>query len=98
MKEMDYEVKQIRDGVQPRPYADHVWEWDIITDKPYDEVLEYCRKNLKSAEREEKDYWVRRRDNSHTFDEDMDVICGGFYKLAKTENGYNYKVVNEYID
>lgn len=98
MKEMDYEVKQIRYGVQPRPYADHVWEWDIITDKPYDEVLEYCKTNLRPAQREEKKYWEEYRDNSKSFDEHMKIICGGFYTLTKTKDGYNYKVVNEYID
>lgn len=98
MKEMDYEVKQIRYGVQPRPYADHVWEWDIITNKPYDEVLEYCRKNLKPAEREEKDYWKEYRDKSKGFEEHMEIVCGGFYTLTKTEGGYNYKVTREYID
>ena len=34
-------ITQIKNGMQPRPYADHVWEWDIITDKPKDEVLAY---------------------------------------------------------
>lgn len=97
MKEQDFEVKQIRNGKQPRPYADHVWEWDITTDKPYDEVLEYCRANLEKAEREEKEYWKERR-GAPGFEATMKVICGGYYTLTKTGNGYNYKVVNEYID
>ncbi len=97
MKEMDYEVKQIRYGVQPRPYADHVWEWDITTDKPYEEVLEFCRANLKKAEREEKEYWKEIRSDLG-FEKHMEVVCGGYYTLTKIEGGFKYKVTREYID
>ena len=91
-------VKQIKNGIQPRPYADHVWEWDIETDKLKDEVLAYCKQNLRSAQREESDYWKDYRDRSKSFDEHMEIVCGGYYSLVKTDGGYKYKVVQEYID
>ena len=91
-------ITQIKNGMQPRPYADHVWEWDIITDKPKDEVLAYCQQNLRSARREEADYWEGYRDRSKSFDEHMEIVCGGYYSLTKIDGGYKYKVVQEFID
>lgn len=36
-------IKQTLLGAQAHPYADHVWCWDIDTDNPREEVLEYCK-------------------------------------------------------
>ena len=93
----DYEVIQVRNGMQTKKYGDHIWAWDIITDNPYEEVLKYCQENLKKAEREEQEYWKERR-ASMSFEKTMELVCGGYYKLTKINNGYQYKVVNEYID
>lgn len=91
-------IVQIKDGTQPRPYADHIWEWDIATDEAKEEVLNYCRKNLRDARREESDYWKDYRDNTKSFDEKMEVVCGGYYSLKQTDTGYRYRVTQEYID
>ena len=90
------EVRQLKNGAQPRPYADHVWEWEVITDKSEAEVLDYCRKNLKDAKRDAATYLKDYRTKS--FDALMDVVCGGYYEIFKTEGGYKYRVVQEYID
>ena len=91
-------ITQIKNGMQPRPYADHVWEWEIITDELPTAVLTYCQKNLRSAVREEKEYWKDYRDNSKSFNEHMAVVCGGYYTFSKITGGYKYRVVQEYID
>ena len=91
-------ITQIKNGMQPRPYADHVWEWDIITDKPEAEVLYYCRRELKNAARDETTYWKEYRDRAKSFDEHMEVVCGGYFNLNKIEGGYKYRVTQEYID
>ena len=91
-------ITQIKNGVQPRPYADHVWEWDIITEKSASEVLVYCLEHLRCAEREEKLYWSEYRDHSKTFDQHMEIVCGGYYSLTRIAGGWKYKVVQEYID
>lgn len=91
-------ITQIKNGVQQRRYADHVWLWRIETDKPREEVLEYCRKNLRRAALEKAEYWKRYRDPALSFDEHMEVVCGGYWSLTKTEDDYEYEVVQEYID
>ena len=95
---MSKEIKQVKNGRQPRPYADHVWEWLIITNEPEEEVLSFCRKELKDALREETDYWKDYRDNSKSFNEHMEVVCGGYFSLKKISGGYVYRVTQEYID
>lgn len=92
------EITQIKDGSQPRPYADHVWEWDIITDKPREEVLEFCRRNFEHADRDEAEYFRLYRDSTLSFDEIMRVVCGGYYNIFKIEGGWKYRVTHEYID
>ena len=91
-------ITQIKNGAQPRPYADHVWEWDIITDELPTAVLAYCLKELMFAAREEKEYWKDYRDRSKSFDEHMDIACGGYYSFSKISGGYKYRVTREYID
>lgn len=91
-------ITQLKNGIQPRPYADHVWEWDIITDEPREAVLEFCQKNMEPAAREESQYWKEYRDNSKSFDEHMQVVCGGYYSLTKINGGYKYRVTKDYID
>lgn len=90
-------ITQIKNGIQPRPYADHVWEWDIITEKSASDVLVYCLENLMYAEREEKKYWIDYR-ASHDFNKTMEIVCGGYYSLIKIEGGYKYRVTKDYID
>lgn len=91
-------ITEIKDGRQARPYADHIWEWDIVTDKSEAEVLDYCRKELRNAQRDETTYWKDYRDRNKSFNEHMEIVCGGYFNLNKTENGYRYRVTLEYID
>ena len=91
-------IRQIKNGVQPRPYADHVWEWDIFTTRSYEETLNYCQTQLMAAARIEADYWKDYRDRSKGFDEHMEIVCGGYYTLTRIDGGWKYKVTHEYID
>lgn len=91
-------ITQLKNGIQPRAYADHVWEWEIITDEPEEVVLSYCRKELKNAARDEATYWKDYRDNSKSFNQHMEIVCGGYFKISKTSDGYVYRVTQEYID
>lgn len=91
-------ITQLKNGRQERPYANHIYLWEIETDKPAEEVLDYCQKHLEKAAREEGEYMKLYRDDSLTFHEHMMVICEGYYTLTKTEKGYVYKVEREYID
>ena len=91
-------IKQIKNGEQPRPYADHVWQWDIETEKAYAEILDYCQKNLRKAEREEKQYFLDYRNSNNTFDQTMEIVCGGRYTLTRIPGGWRYTVTKDYID
>lgn len=98
MAALGIRIRQLNDGVQKRAYGDHVWEWELVTNKPKEEVLEICRKVLKGAAREHSQYLAEYREPGRPFDSLMEVVCGGYYSLVKTETGWRYKVTKEYID
>lgn len=90
----------LNNGRQERPYADHIWKWEVSTDKneTKEQVLEWCKNNLRKAEREESDYLNAYRFAS-SFEETMSIVCGGRYKLECLGDGkYEYTVQEEYID
>ena len=94
-----YSITELDDGVQKKTYADHIYHWNLKVQGTEEEVLEFCKKYLRHAAREEKEYWTAYRDNSKSFNEHMDIICGGYYSMKKNENGsWDYIVRNEYID
>lgn len=91
---------QLNNGVQSKPYADHIYSWEVTAEngETEDMVLEWCRKNLKDASRSSEEYFDDMH-KANTFDQKMDVVCGGKYSLRKIgDNKYNYTVVYEYID
>ena len=98
MAALGIRIRQLNDGVQKRAHGDHVWEWELVTDKPKEEVLEICRKVLKGAAREHEQYLAEYREPGRPFDNLMEIVCGGYYSLIKTETGWIYKVTKEYID
>lgn len=95
------EIKQIRDGVQERPYADHVYQWEIVLDgkSEFDEMLAFCQTYLRKSARTEDEYRVDYA-NAKGFENMMEVVVGGRYSL--TPNKYNsrwtYTVTEDYID
>ena len=96
-----YEIKQIKGGRQERPYADHIYEWSIWGQFPNgeEEILQFCKTYLHDAKHEEKEYFKLYRDNSLSFSEKMELICGGRYRLTRNEqtNDWTYVVHEEYI-
>lgn len=95
------EIKQLNNGRQPKPYADHVYKWTIkVIGKPSrEEILEFCQNYLEPAPLERTEYLTKYRSNL-PFDELMRVVCGGWYTLNKTEDYcvWEYLVQREYID
>ncbi len=95
------EIKQLNNGSQPRPYADHIYKWKIkVIGKPSKEdLLEFCQKYLEFAPLERTEYLAKYRSNL-PFNEHMRIVCGGWYTLSKTEdyNVWEYLVQREYID
>lgn len=87
----------IQCGVQARPYADHVWEWNVQTDRTEEETLEWCRKNLKDAPRSETEY-RDAKNKAPGFSEMMQVVCEGRYSIQPVPGGYRYTVTRDYID
>lgn len=92
-----FEIEQLQNGIQKKPYADHVYQWRIKSDLPEDEILEKC-KELKKAPITAEEYYKKRRDLSMKFDKQMELICGGCYELKKESDCYIYTVTQEYID
>jgi len=88
---------QKRFGTQPRPYADHVWEWEVQTDRPVEEALAWCRANLKDAPRSETEY-RDGKNSAPSFSDMMQVVCEGRYSISPIPGGYRYTVTRDYID
>lgn len=86
-------------GVQKRPYADHIYSWIVDSEGESEEqVLEYCLKNLKSAKRNREQYFKEYRE-SKDFERSMEIVCGGYYELKNIgPNKYEFKAIFAYID
>ena len=93
------EIKQIANGMQPRPYADHIYEWviDIDGKTTKEEVLQFCQTYLESAPLVRSEY-LTMYSRSLPFDEHMQIVCGGWYTLTNDYNKWVYHVQREYID
>ena len=92
-------------GEQPRPYADHVWEWIIVADEGEKCSPEWCFEHIiKNGEYKhlasalpEAEYRARRRDWS--FNSTMETVCKGWYTFKEMGfNQYCFTVKREYID
>lgn len=97
-------IEQLDNGVQKRPYADHIYKWRIDARGNgtinRDEMLQFCQTYLRKAERTKENYFTAYRDRNLGFNEHMHVVCGGYYSLESDKYGvvWTYTVVNEYID
>lgn len=98
------EIKQLDNGVQKRPYADHIYKWQIDArgngSINREEMLEFCQNHLRSAKREKSEYLAAIRDHSIGFNEHMEIVCGHYYTLESDKYGvvWTYTVIEEYID
>lgn len=86
-----------------KPYADHIYHWNLkVSYAKEEEILDFCKKYLKDAKREEQDYLKEYRNISNTFkfNELMEIVCGGYYKLShnKETHTWDYIARFEYID
>lgn len=93
-------IKQIENGVQKRPYADHIYEWNMVIYGVTNiaELLQFCQTYLRRAALEHDEYFKQYR-QVKGFEETMKIVCGGWYKLEETEKfHYKYTVHEEYID
>ena len=46
-------IEQLDDGVQKKPYADHIFHLHLVVEEAdKDDLLSFCRGNLKDAKRE----------------------------------------------
>ena len=94
------EIKQLDNGVQKKPYADHIYHWQIrasyVTDEA--EMLAFCQQYLKKAKTEQGEYMKQYR-SRNGFNALMELVCGGWYSLTlDNDRTWNYIVHYEYID
>lgn len=95
------EIKQLDNGRQKRPYADHIYKWEICVEGKTEEadILPFCQEYLQHAQNEHDEYFKKYRDSNLSFEEHMRVVCGGYYTLTKKDfNVWEYEVRREYID
>lgn len=96
---MNMEAIQIEYGNQNRRYGNHIWKWVIKKDgTPREQVIEWALENLKRAEHEKTEYQRLYRVPS-SFEQTMELVCGGFYYLTeRNDKEWEYTVEQEYID
>lgn len=89
------EIKQLDNGIQERPYADHIYRWNIetagITER--EEIFDFCQKYLKSSKYNEQYY------KSHC-NKGADIFYSGYYILNSSNSGHTwtYSVIIPYCD
>ncbi len=93
------DIEQLDNGMQKKPYADHIYHWKLkVEDADEQTLLEFCRNNLKDAKREKKAYTTDYR-ASKNFNDTMEIVCGGWYSLTCNNDGsWDYIVHYAYID
>lgn len=88
------EIKQIDNGVQKRPYADHIYKWEIHIQggTSEEEMLEFAKKYLRDSKYNYQEYRAKRNDSA-------DVFYSGYYELSHKDMWHwEYKVVEPYCD
>ena len=95
------EIKQLRNGVQERAYADHIYQWEIVLDgkAEYDEMLAFCQTYLRKSARTSDEYRAATA-TAKGFEALMEVVVGGRFELTpnKFNNKWTYTVTEDYID
>lgn len=91
-------IKQTKFGSQERRYGDHIYEWEITSEESAENVLEYCKRELfPHPELSKKEY--REAISKADFEEEMNIVAGGYYEFHEMGNGkFIYRVIQEYID
>ncbi len=89
------EIKQTENGVQKRPYADHIYKWEIILSEgttSEEEMLEFAKKYLRDSKYNYQEYRAKCND-------DAGVFYSGYYELSHKDMWHwEYKVVEPYCD
>lgn len=88
------EIKQIDNGRQKRPYADHIYKWEITLDNGASEedMLDFAKKYLRDSKYNYQEYRVKCNDSA-------DVFYSGYYELSHKDMWHwEYKVVKPYCD
>lgn len=97
------EIIQKDNGIQKRPYADHIYQWEIsLSYRPEDdnELIEFCKTHLKSAKLDWREYQKLIRETNE-FDKTMEIVCGGRYCLEQMDKygmRFRYTATFDYID
>lgn len=90
----DIVMKVVHRG-QIRPFGDTYNVWEITTDKPEKEVLEFCKREILSNRYvPSKKEWDRNQN-----DEDMSYYFRGYYNLVEYKKGvWRFTRVLPYTD
>lgn len=97
-------ITQKKNGMQPRPYADHEYEWVVeleVGETLSDEIIKekMLSKDYMGDALPEAEYWKLYRDKNLSFNEHMNVVCKGYYSFRQID--FNLFIVTarrEYID
>jgi hypothetical protein len=85
-----YEVKQTHQGQKAR-YGDSFYEFNVKSDKPKDEVEEYCKENVKKCQLTSVEYLADERAGVKDFGDHFRLN----YSLKEIGKGeYFYQVVS----
>ena len=93
-------VERTHSGQYQR-YGDSYYEWNITTNLPENEVLDYMFDEVCKIEKErppEEKEWQEnvRYDGKHAHD--IGYYFSGYYSIKRTDNGYHFTICHPYTD
>lgn len=86
------EAKSTHNG-QYKPYGDYFKEWDVTTDLPKDEVVQWCLENLAKHQVPESSEWHANIRYGAARSGDANYYFAGYYEMKKITGTGNYHFV-----
>ena len=91
------EAKQTHCG-QHRRYGDFYREWEVKTDLPQGEVIEWCFENLYKRRVPHASEWHVNIRVGGEKDGDPGYYFAGYYSIRKIDGGYEFTICEPYAD
>ena len=91
------EAKQTHCG-KYRPYDDFHREWEVTTDLPEEEVIEWCFENLHKHRVPPSGEWHANIRSGGEKDGDYGYYFAGYYSIRKINGGYKFVICEPYAD
>lgn len=83
---------------QYKPYDDYFKEWDVTTDLPKDEAVQWCLENLAKHQVPESAEWHANIRYGAARSGDANYYFAGYYQMKEITGGYHFVYCLPYCD